>query len=262
MGVVAVRFFRRSVSRFYVRPEAVVGDRVIFDAEESRHLARVLRLGPGALITAVDGLGHALTVKLTRVGTRVAEGDILGRDALATESPLDLTLVQSLPKGDKLELIIRMATELGVSRVVPVLSARGIARADDERQAGRLVRWRRVAREAAKQSGRSVIPEVARPLPLREWLTQLPAPGLLVCLWEEARTPAAMVLPDGPVERATLVVGPEGGFTEEEVLGLQSAGAIVAGLGSRILRTETAGPIGIALLQSRYGDLGSVRPAP
>jgi 16S rRNA (uracil1498-N3)-methyltransferase len=261
MVLVAVRFPRRSVSRFYIRPEAVVGERVIFDADESRHLARVLRLGPGALITAVDGLGHALTVKLTRVGTRVAEGDILGRDALATESPLALTLVQSLPKGDKLELIIRMATELGVARVVPVLSTRGIARADDERQMGRLVRWRRVAREAAKQSGRSVIPEVTRPLPLREWLTQ-PRSGLLVCLWEEAMRPAATVLPDGPVERATLVVGPEGGFTEEEALGLQSAGAIIAGLGPRILRTETAGPIGIALLQARYGDLGTARLAP
>jgi 16S rRNA (uracil1498-N3)-methyltransferase len=246
------------VTRFYIRPEAVVGDHVTFEPEETRHLARVLRLRPGAVLRAVDGRGHALTVRLTRVGARAAEGDIIGRDLESFESPLDLTLVQSIPKGDKLEVIIRMATELGVTRVVPVVSARSIVRLEPGRESGRIKRWQRVASEAAKQSGRAVIPDVARPVTLAEWLVApLRLPGLVLCLWEGAKIPAAAVLPEGCITRAVLVVGPEGGFTDEEALDLRAAGAILAGLGPRILRAETAGPVGLALLQSRYGDLGT-----
>lgn len=244
------------MSRFHIRPEAVNGDRVTFDAEETRHLARVLRLGPGDLVQAVDGRGQEFTVRLSRVGARGAEGAVLARAARSAESPLHLTLVQGIPKGDKMEGIVRMATELGVSRVVPVMTARCIVRAEPARWSHRLARWQRVAKEAAKQSGRAAIPEVAAPRTLAEWLTERREPGLLLCLWEEERVGLAALLPPGPLERAAVVVGPEGGLTGEEAAGLRAAGAVVAGLGPRILRTDTAGPVAVALLQSRYGDLG------
>jgi len=245
------------VTRFHIRPEAVAGDRVTFDAEETRHLARVLRLRPGAVVQGVDGRGHDLTVRLTRIGPRRAEGDVIGRGVRNCESRLDLTLVQGIPKGEKLEVIIRMATELGVARVIPLIGERTIARTERGPGSPRVARWQRVAKEAAKQSGRAVIPEVRPPLALAEWLAEPRGPGLFLCLWERALAPVASVLPDGPIERAILVVGPEGGFAEREVSTLRSAGAIVAGLGPRILRSETAGPVGLALLQSRYGDLGT-----
>jgi 16S rRNA (uracil1498-N3)-methyltransferase len=201
-------------------------------------------------------------VRLRRLGARAAEGEIIGRGVHRAESPLDLTLVQGIPKGDKLDVIIRMATELGVTRVVPVISARSIARPEPGRESQRIKRWQRVAKEAAKQSGRTVIPDVERPVTLPEWLAAAPRPpGLLLCLWEDADTPAATGLPAGPLLQAILVVGPEGGLTDEEALDLRSAGAILVGLGPRILRTETAGPVGLALLQSRYGDLGMARRA-
>ncbi len=247
------------MTRFHIRPEAVTGDRVTFDAEETHHLARVLRLRPGAVVQTVDGRGHEFTVRLTRINTQRADGEVLSRGLRRSESPLDLTLVQGIPKGEKLDVIIRMATELGVARVIPLIGERTIARTEPGRPSPRLTRWQRVAKEAAKQSGRAVIPEVQAPLTLAEWLAKPRAPGLFLCLWEEAETPVATVLPPAPIERAILVVGPEGGFTEEEVLSLRSAGALVAGLGPRILRSETAGPVGLALLQSRYGDLGTVR---
>jgi 16S rRNA (uracil1498-N3)-methyltransferase len=247
------------VTRFHVRPESVTGDRVTFDAAETHHLARVLRLRPGALIQAVDGQGHELAVRLTRVEARAAEGEVLSRSARRSESPLHLTLVQGIPKGEKLEGIIRMATELGVARIVPVVGERTIPRTPSARQPDRVSRWQRVAREAAKQSGRAVIPEVTSPLMLAEWVAEPRGHGLILCLWEEAEAPVDAVLPEGPVERATLVVGPEGGFTSHEASSLRSAGAILGGLGPRILRCETAGPVGLALLQSRYGDLGSGR---
>ncbi len=244
------------MSRFHIRPEAVSGDRVVFDAEETHHLTRVLRLQPDDLVHTVDGRGRQFTVRLTRIDRRDAEGIIVGRIVRRTESPLELTLCQGLPKGDKLEAIIRMATELGVSRVVPLLTERTVVRAEPARWAQRLLRCRRVAKEAAKQSGRAVIPEVVAPRALGEWLAQPRPSGLLLCLWEEEEAGLGERLPPGPVDRATVVIGPEGGLTPDEVTRLQSAGGLVAGLGPRILRSETAGPVALALLQARYGDLG------
>ncbi|MBI2527214.1 MAG: 16S rRNA (uracil(1498)-N(3))-methyltransferase [Candidatus Rokubacteria bacterium] len=246
---------------FYLRAEAVSGPRVTFDAQETRHLARVLRLAPGDVVQAVDGQGQELTVRLTRVDARSAEGLILGREGRQRESPLHLTLVQGLPKGAKLETIIRMATELGVSRVVPVVTERTVVRTDAVRRAGRLDRWQRVAREAAKQCGRTVIPEVAAARPLAEWLHEGRPDGLLLCLWEEEHALLADRLPPPPVSVATLVVGPEGGLAAGEVDALGAAGAVTASLGGRVLRTETAGPVGLALLQARYGDLGGASSA-
>lgn len=248
------------MSRFHIRPEAISGDRVAFDAEETRHLARVLRLRPGDLVRAVDGQGHEFTVRLTRVTPRAAEGEVVARTLRPAESPLHLTLAQGIPKGDKMESIVRMATELGVARIVPLVTERTVARAPAPRWAGRLGRWQRVAREAAKQSGRAVIPEVAAPAAPAQWLAdRTHARGLFLCFWEEAGQGLAGALPPGPVERATAVVGPEGGLTADEVAAFSQAGAAVVGLGARILRTETAGPVALALLQLRYGDLGVPR---
>lgn len=244
------------MSRFHVRPEALAGERVTFDAEETRHLTRVLRLGAGDVVEALDGIGSLLTVRIERVGARGAEGAVLARAPLASESSLHLTLAQSIPKGDKMESIIRMATELGVARVVPLVTARTVVRVEPGRPGPRLARWQRVAKEAAKQSGRAVIPEVAPPQRLAAWVAGLLPGELLVCLWEDARAPLGPQLPLPPVHRATLVVGPEGGFERAEADALRAAGAVVGDLGPRILRTETAGPVGLALLQARYGDLG------
>jgi 16S rRNA (uracil1498-N3)-methyltransferase len=243
------------VTRFLIRPDGISGERVTFDAEETRHLTRVLRLGPGDIVEAFDGLGNVLTVRLERVGSRFAQGALLARAALRSESPLHLTLAQSIPKGDKMEGIIRMATELGAARVVPLVTARTVVRVEPGRPGPRLTRWQRVAREAAKQTGRAVITEVAAPQRLASWIAAREIDGLLVCLWEDAHEPLGPQLPRGSVSRATVVVGPEGGLERAEADALRAAGAVVGGLGPRIFRTETAGPVGLAILQARYGDL-------
>jgi 16S rRNA (uracil1498-N3)-methyltransferase len=244
------------VTRFLIRHEAVAGLRVTFDAGETRHLTRVLRHGPGDIIEAFDGMGNVLTVRLERATGRLAHGTLLARAPLQSESPLHLTLAQSIPKGDKLEGIIRMATELGAARVVPLVTARTVVRVEPGRSGPRLSRWQRVAREAAKQSGRALVAEVTPPQVLAEWIASRERDGLLVCLWEDAAEPLGPLLPAGPVNRATVVVGPEGGLERTEADALRAAGAVIGGLGPRILRTETAGPVGLALLQARYGDLG------
>lgn len=246
------------MTRFlHLRSEAVRGDRVTFEAAAAHHLGRVLRASVGDVVEAVAGGDTLLAVRLTAIAPQRAEGTIVGRAPLGTESPLHLTLAQAVPKGDRMDTVIRMATELGVTRVVPLLTARTVVRLQPERGAARRDRWERIAREAAQQCGRAVVPEIASPRPMASWAAEAGSSGLLVCLWEEAREPLERCLPPRPAPRVTVVVGPEGGLAADEVQLLTAAGAVVAGLGPRLLRTDTAGAAAVALLQARYGDLGT-----
>lgn len=237
-----------------MRGEPTADGRVAFDAAETRHLGRVLRLGPGDLVTAVDSRGNQWQVRLTELSPRSAAGVVLGAHGADRESPLHLTLVQGVPKGDKMERVVRMATELGAARIVPVLTARTVVQPPAGGWTARLTRWRRIAGEATKQCGRGVVPEVAAPGPLASWIADPGDLDVLVCLWEETHVAFSDPLPPPPVWRAALVVGPEGGLAPDEVNGLRAIGAHVVGLGPRILRTETAAPVGLTLLQARYGD--------
>jgi len=258
------------VRRFTIAPERIDGGRVVFDRDESHHLARVLRLRSGDTVTAADGAGREYTVRLETVGEE-ATGTVLGVTSRETESPLRITLVQSVPKGDKMEAIVRAATELGVARVVPALTARTVVTLEWSRWRDRARRWQRVAKEAAKQCGRAVVPPVDVPRSLADALALDEPADLRLCLWEgaigdeqsgsvpvatlAATLPAA--LPSGA--RVHLLVGPEGGLSREEVESARARGWTVVGFGPRILRTETAGPAVIAVLQSRFGDLGTGR---
>lgn len=249
--------------RFAITPDGIQGDRVAFDRAESRHLSRVLRLRPGDTVVAVDGTGRDYTVRLETVGDAQVTGTLLGVAARDVESPLAITLVQGVPKGDKMERIIRAATELGVVRVLPAIAERTIVRLDGGRWRERARRWQRVAREAGKQCGRALVPAVEPPRPLAEWL-ELASPGgppasLRLGLWEGSDAPRlGRVLEafGATPTAAAVLVGPEGGLTRGEVERATRLGWLVASLGPRVLRTETAGPAIVAILQSRFGDLG------
>ena len=243
------------MTRFHLAPDDVHGDRVVFDPAAAHHLGRVLRAATGQVVQAVDASGQLLSVRLTTIAARRAEGVVVGRAPLATESALDLTLAQAVPRGDKMEHVVRMATELGVTRVIPLLTERTVVRLPPGRSDSRLTRWRRIAREAAQQSGRAAVPEIAAPEGIATWRPER-ITGLLVCFWEEEPRPLDAILPPAPCPRATVVVGPEGGLTSGEVDRLAGAGALVASLGPRLLRADTAGAVAVALLQARYGDLG------
>ena len=256
--------------RFTIAPERLADGRVTFDRAESRHLVRVLRLGPGDTVIATDGAGRAWTVRVESVGER-ATGTLVGAAASAGESPLRVTLAQSVAKGDRMEQIVRAATELGVARVVTVLAERTVVRLEPARWRERARRWQRVAREAAKQCGRAVVPPVETPRPLADFLRLGEPAELRLCLWEGATpsggegggqtrslgTPLARSLPASlPAgARATVLVGPEGGLSLAEVEAARAGGFMVVGLGPRVLRTETAGPAVLAILQARFGDL-------
>jgi len=261
------------VRRFTIAPERIRDGRVVFDRDESRHLARVLRLRSGDTVLAADGTGREYTVRLERIGDE-ATGTVLGVGANEHESPIRITLVQAVPKGDKMESIVRAATELGVTRVVPALTARTVVALDPGRWRDRTRRWQRVAKEAAKQCGRAVVPAVDEPRALSQAIELAEAADLRLCLWELAGVAAGgqgggqarllgttlgaslpPALPAGA--HIGLLIGPEGGLTSEEVESARASGWTIVGLGPRILRTETAGPAIIAVLQARFGDLGA-----
>jgi 16S rRNA (uracil1498-N3)-methyltransferase len=248
------------VRRFTVAPDRLTGSRVTFDRDESHHLTHVLRLRPGDTVIASDGAGRDYTVRLDRVGDSVT-GAVLREAERTAESPLVVTLLQGVAKGDRMERIVRAATELGVARVCPVLTERTVVRLDPGRWRERARRWQRVAREATKQCGRAVIPVVEPPRPLGEWLAGLQAPDLALCLWKDAEVPLGAVL-DAHVHAPrslALLVGPEGGLAVSEVDAARAHGMAVTKLGPRTLRTETAGPAILAILQERWGDLGVAR---
>ncbi|MBI4636920.1 MAG: 16S rRNA (uracil(1498)-N(3))-methyltransferase [Candidatus Rokubacteria bacterium] len=242
--------------RFAIAPERIEGARVHFDREETRHLARVLRLRPGDAVIAVDGTGRDYTVRIETLGD-TATGTILEVATRPYESSLAVTLIQGIPKGDKMEPILRAASELGVVRVLPAIAERTIVRLEPGRWRDRARRWQRVAREAAKQCGRAVIPEIALPRPLGEWLERAEGADLMLCLWEGESPPIGPTLDRAAARPSTaaVLVGPEGGLSAEEVAAARARRWEVVRLGPRILRTETAGPAVIAILQYRFGDL-------
>jgi len=246
--------------RFVVRPDAIESDRVRFDADETHHLARVLRLRPGALVEAADGRGGILTVRIESLGGPDAWGTIVerpGAGAPARESPCAITLAQAILKGERMTWLVQKATELGVARIVPVETARVVARVPAGRAAIRQRRWERVAREAVKQCGRAVVPAVEAPRPLAAILAETAAHEVTWLCWEGGGPGVAGVAREiAPPRWLLLLVGPEGGFTAEEVAQAEAAGARPVGLGPRILRAESAGLVMLALCQHLFGDLG------
>ena len=247
--------------RFTIAPERIRDGRVVFDRDESRHLARVLRLRSGDTVVAADGAGREYTVRLETLGEE-ATGTVLAAGDNERESPVRITLLQAVPKGDKMESIVRACTELGVARIVPVLTERTIVTLDAGRWRERARRWQRIAKEAAKQCGRAVVPPVDVPRALDDVLARGDDPDLRLCLWEGARDSApeaSLPLTLSGGAGVTLLVGPEGGFASREVDRARQHGWLIVGAGPRILRTETAGPAIIAVLQARFGDLGGRR---
>ncbi len=239
------------MARFFL-PGVAVSAEVTISAEDARHIARALRMRPGELIEVVLA-GQAYQAELLAVSAETVTAR-LGRQLPDSESPLEIYLYQALPKGDKMELIVQKATELGVKEVVPLLSDRVVVKWKDSSGGQRLRRWQRIAEEAAKQSRRLVVPTIRKPMSLE----QLPVrtDRLRLVAWELSAQPLADLLAERQPSAVDLVVGPEGGLSEDEVEHLGELGFHGVSLGPRILRTETAALVLLAVLQYRWGDLG------
>ena len=237
--------------RLFVPRAQAEGARIRISGAELRHL-RTLRLGRGERLVVFDEHGDEHQVRLERVGGHAAEAIILATHRPARDSTLDLTLAPALLKGAKMDLVIEKATELGVRRISPVLSRHTLPQATPS---GRLGRWRRIALAATKQSGRTSGPAIEEPVPLEE-LIRRPWPGLRLMAWEGEPETALPSLP-GEAGSVVVLVGPEGGFAEQEVAAARVQGFTTLTLAPRILRAETAALAAVVLCQHRWGDLST-----
>ena len=247
--------------RLFVDPKALAEEIVVLHDEDHRYLTRVLRLDVGEAVTLFDGKSVEATARITRIGPRALELKIEERHPVAAIDRPEVTVIQGLAKGDKLDLVVQKATELGAARIIPVTTTRAIARLDANtvRTMSRRARWQKIAREASRQSGRLDVPEVEGVTVLTTALNASPKDALKLLLWEGARqTTLRTVLPPGDKapKQIVIAVGPEGGFTVEEVDAARHAGFQPVGLGPRILRTETAALVVLSILGYALGDLG------
>lgn len=244
---------------FFVEPDKIYDGKVIISGEDVKHITKVLRLGPGDGVTVLDGQGMEYQAILEEIGSDRILASITGERQSQTEPPLRVTLIQGLPKGEKMELIIQKAVELGVHRIIPVETTRSIVKLDAKKALQRQERWQRIAMEAAKQSKRGIIPNVEVLTTLNKALKGLSADASLVLMpWEEASAPLKPLLESKSEgnQEIYIIIGPEGGFTQQEAQNAIDAGAYTVSLGPRILRTETAGFTVLAVVMYELGDLG------
>jgi 16S rRNA (uracil1498-N3)-methyltransferase len=237
------------VHRLYA-PKAAVGV-LELTPEQARHLS-VLRLAPGALLEIFDGQGARFRAELSSDGLRVLEE--LPR---ASARKADVVLAQALAKGEKMDWIVQKATELGVSRIVPLAAERAVVKLEGGRSASRAERWRKIAQEAARQCGRADVPHVSEPLNWDELFSLLRGEPerraiLLHTVSDDLRLSAAV----RGAEHLLLAVGPEGGFSTIEHERAMREGFLTASLGPLVLRTETAGLAAIAVALHVHGELG------
>lgn len=242
-----------SVHRFFVSAEslahAVKGGTVVLRDGEARHAAVVLRLRAGDRIVVFDGSGVEHVVRLSAVAPEQAIGEIV-ETRPGTVPRTRVVLLQGVPKGTKMDDIIRMGTELGVGEFIPILTRRAVGQAR-----GRVERWRRIAAAAAKQSRRADVPGVRDPQALADALQGLPSEAMLLVLWEGERIRSIRDVLAGasPPPVVALLVGPEGGLEEAEVALAVQRGGIPVTLGPLVLRTETAGAAALAAVLYEFG---------
>jgi 16S rRNA (uracil1498-N3)-methyltransferase len=248
--------------RFYTPPAAFAPDEksATLSADETRHLRDVLRLKSGDEIYVFDGAGREFQCAIGAIGKDSTQLKLIAEvEPAHPESPLHLTLAIALLKGEKFDLVIQKATELGVQRIVPLATERADVRLRDGQDTSRRVtRWQRIALEAAKQTGRATVPEVTAPMIFSSLTTLTDSRSVIRLMFSEREGRsllAAAVLPDGEPPEVVALVGPEGGWTNEEIELAGQYGWEIVTLGGRILRAETAAIVVLSLLQHRFGDL-------
>ncbi|AKM92724.1 TPA: 16S rRNA (uracil(1498)-N(3))-methyltransferase [Neisseria meningitidis] len=237
--------------RFHLPENLSVGQTVALPDNIVRHL-NVLRVRPNENITLFNGKGKAHAARLTVLEKRRAGAEILHEETADAESPLNITLIQSISSGDRMDFTLQKSVELGVTAIQPVISERCIVRLDGERAAKRLARWQEIVISACEQSGRNTVPPVLPIIGYREALDKMPSESTkLIMSINRARKLGDIRQPSGAI---VFMVGPEGGWTEQEEQQAFEAGFQAVTLGKRILRTETAPLAALAAMQTLWGD--------
>ncbi|WP_053133989.1 16S rRNA (uracil(1498)-N(3))-methyltransferase [Pseudomonas sp. CMR5c] len=236
------------LSRFFIDPPLSLGEHELPEAQ-AHYIARVLRMAEGDALQVFDGSGQEFRGTLVEVGKKRVRISLDESFAGQPESPLRIHLGQGLSRGERMDWAIQKATELGVDQITPIFSERCEVRLKDERADKRLLHWRQVAISACEQCGRSKVPVIHPPLLLADWLKRTAA-DLKLVLHPVAQPLESHARP----ETLAFLIGPEGGLSDAEVEQAQGAGFLPARLGPRVLRTETAPVVALAVAQQLWGD--------
>ncbi|MEM7082413.1 MAG: 16S rRNA (uracil(1498)-N(3))-methyltransferase [Pseudomonadota bacterium] len=238
--------------RLYFSGPLALNTRVTVQDNQAHYLTQVLRLRPGDEVVLFNNGDHEFVAQIDTLSRKAVALRITDAAHVDTESALHITLIQSLIRKERFDFCIQKATELGVNRIVPVITERTTAKLPSNRVAKRVAHWQGIAVSACEQSGRSRIPVIAAPTDLEAAIAQTTQTQRLVL--DPWSTPTALSSISRPTD-VSIAIGPEGGFSPDEVNQLKAHGAATMTLGPRVLRSETAGIVAVALCQQLWGDL-------
>lgn len=244
--------------KFFTARENISDSEIIIDSEDAKHIKKVLRLNTGDIITVCDGRGIDYEAEIDAVDQNRIICKILSSRVCDTEPNVKVTLYQGLPKASKMDYIIQKTTELGITKIVPAKLSRCVVKLENlSAETKKTERWQKIAYEAAKQSGRGVVPEVSAPMTIDQIIDEVSGDDLCFVPYEcEQETRLRDVIDNAAgVKRVSFIIGPEGGFDITEIEKLKAAGIKTITLGRRILRTETAGEAVLAMLMYGLGEV-------
>lgn len=248
-----------SLQRYFVSPNQWNDSHVVIQGDDAAHIAKVMRMKPGEKVICSNGEGVDFIVELQTVSNSEVVARQIEKLENNREPSIQVTIAQGLAKGDKMDLVIQKGTEIGMAKLIPFSSSRAIVQLDAKKESKRIERWEKIAKEAAEQSHRSIIPEISAVLTWKELIQSQKHVDLKLVAYENESTlsiqKALTSAPEG-VKNIILVIGPEGGLSEEEVNFAVENGFQSVQLGKRILRTETAGLVGLSCLLYHYGEMG------
>ncbi len=244
------------MNRFFVEEKAINNGIISIEGSDAHHIAQVLRFKVGQIICVVCA-GLVFETETIFITKNRVEAKIISQKPGINEPDLDVYLLQGIAKGDKMDLIIQKSVELGVHAIVPVAFERSVVQLAGEKATKKQARWQQISAEAAKQCGRDKIPQVYPVCNLQEALQIPPRDAFLLMPWEEEKnTGLRAVLPQISPKSLGIIIGPEGGIDEREAVLARAKGAKTVSLGPRILRTETAGLVVIAIVMYQWADFG------
>ncbi len=249
--------------RLFLPPEQLSSKKITITGDQARHLTVVLRVKPGEYVYIFDGLGFKYSCKIIQCHKKEIIAERIKKEPYSTESPVSITLAQGIAKGNKMDLIVQKSTELGVAKIIPLITERS-----QIKHTKKLDRWEKIALSASQQSGRDRVPEIEEPVDIKSFLSrQFPLiekgdkggffnSGIIFSEEKKERNMKGALSAFHNTRQLTLLVGPEGGFSKEEVNAAVENSFIETSLGPRILRTETAPIAAISIIQYELGDTG------
>jgi 16S rRNA (uracil1498-N3)-methyltransferase len=241
------------LTRVYIEEPLASGSRCLVTGSAANHLLRVLRLGVGSAVTLFDGTGGEYAARIELLQKDAVRIEVGAHAVSERESPLAVTLAQGISRGERMDWVIQKATELGVRRIVPIFTERSVVRLDARQAQKKSQHWRGIAVAACEQCGRNHLPELAAPVDLQDFLASAAHEDALRVLLSPAGTLRIGAIE--PLEKITLLIGPEGGLALAEKAAAVAQGFVEVQLGPRVLRTETAAIAALAALQQAFGDL-------